>query len=173
MSIALEAPPFEAQQWPQGDARDPLGVWGMRQGVTGDASAGNITVTCSVPAARRSAFVYTCYNAHIAQLTGTLVSTNWKVRLLTSWPDIDPLAGVQAFASLAIGSFLGTTGFSAPIAGPFGGSVGAIPFINSIDRFLLLYDPRQPASLGNTNILELQLAVNTDLATYSFEAYGY
>ncbi|MGR3295936.1 MAG: hypothetical protein ACUZ8A_06880, partial [Candidatus Bathyanammoxibius sp.] len=46
-------------------------------------------------------------------------------------------------------------------------------FINSIDRFLLLYDPRQPASLGNTNILELQLAVNTDLATYSFEAYGY
>jgi len=178
MAIATSVAPFEAQLWPQGDARDPLGIWACRLGVTGDASGNPITVTVRVPADKRSAYVYTCYHASVVQLTGAITAAFIKTRLLTNWPDADPAAGVTGYSTWAAILLGGTlSNFTAPVAGPAVGS-GAnlnsqVPLIQPLERFLLLFDPRQPESLGPLDILELQLEVNTDAATYSFEAYGY
>jgi len=48
-----------AQLWPQLDIRDPLGVWGARALVTGDASGGSIKEKCQAPAERTAAFFFT------------------------------------------------------------------------------------------------------------------
>ncbi len=169
MAISETAPPIEYQSWPQGDVRDPLGIWGFRHGITGDATGGTIKVILAVLEAKRSAFVYTVYSAHIAQLTGVVGALNWKLRIQTNWPNIDVQAGVQAFSTLKIGNFNGAT-FTAPNMGPFppGG-----PMVEPNDRFILLYDPRQPATLGSLPILEYELSGNVDTNTYSFEAWGY
>jgi len=175
VAITVTAPPVESPLWPQGDIRDPLGVWGFRLGVTGDASGNPISVGIEVPADKRSAYVYTMYSAQIAQLTGVITGSFLKLRLLTNWPNVDPQAGVQAYASLILGILGGATDLNAPIAGPSSNSAnpGGQSLIQPNDRFLLLFDPRQPASLGPMEIANLELQVNTNLATYSFEAYGY
>lgn len=152
--------------WPQGDARDPLGVWGARLGVTGDATGSSILVRVNVPAAISGRFVFTLYDFVIAQLTGTITATSGKIRLLTNWPNIDPIPQVQGFGSFRVFAFSGSSNFQAPIAG----IANEQPY-SSPQRFLLLFDPR--SSVGAITIAELELAVNTDLATYSFEAYGY
>ena len=43
--------------------------------------------------------------------------------------------------------------------------------IGPADRFLLLFDPRQQG--GDVDIVEIEFGENRDLATYSFEGYGY
>lgn len=172
MALTTSGPPFEAQLWPQGDARDPLGVWGFRLPVTGDATGNPIKVFCRVPAAKRSAYVYTCYSAQIAQLTGAITASTTKLRLLTNWPNVSDIAGVQAYSTLYFGQLSGDTSITAPIAGPLFTAAGG-PWVAASERFLLLFDPRQPESLGDMDILEFVLDENTDAATYSFEAYGY
>jgi len=154
------------QSWGQGDARDPLGVWGMRHGVTGDASGGGVKVIGSVPAGLAAAYVYTAYSAQIGQLTGAFTTTPAKLRLLTNWPNLSPVPGVQGYASLQVVNIAGDANFTSPLIGPFDGE-----FIKPNDRFILLYDPRPSA--GQLDILEFEFGDNTNLATYSFEAYGY
>jgi len=170
MAIAVDQSVIASALWPQGDARDPLGVWGLRRGITGDASGGGIKVAGLEVADKKGGYVYTCYSAQISQLSGANPSAGlMKIRLLTLWPNIDLTAGVQAFSSFLITGFDTSTNFTAPIAGP-GGAFGPV-LISPNDRFLLLFDPRQFGALGA--IIELELGDNKDGALYSFEAYGY
>ena len=167
MAIVSSFEPLEHQLWPQGDARDPLGIWGGRVSVTGDATGGSIKVTCKVPAARRSAYVYTCYSIVMAPLQlPAAVIVNSKVRLLTNFPNIDTQPGIQAYGSVFQALLSPSTGFTAP----FGGQFEFHP-LGPLDRFLLLYDP----SPGNTDmdILELEMTSNIDTDIWAFEAYGY
>lgn len=175
MAITEAEAPVESPLWPQGDARDPLGVWGFRHGVTGDASGGSIKVITRVVAGKRSAYVYTAYAAQVAQLTGASAATIAKLRLLTNWPNVDPAPGVQAFSTLMVGRIVGGGNLTAPHTGPGADATipGSTPWIGGNERFILLFDPRQPAGLGALDILEFEIETNTNLATYSFEAYGY
>jgi len=174
MAILTSVAPIESQLWPQGDIRDPLGVWGARLGVTGDASGNPITVNFRVPAEKRSAYVYTIYHAIVAVLAGG-VNSPVKIRILTNWPNIDPDAGVQGYSTLGIGGTIQSTAFTSPIGGP--GPIAAVPqdypYITPLDRFILCFDPRQQATLGAMDILSLEKEINTNNGTYSFEAYGY
>ncbi len=151
--------------WPQGDIRDPLGVWGFRLGFVGDASGGSIKMTATEATDRKAAYVYTCYALTIAGLTGNLIDTSGKVRLLTNWPNVDPLAGVQAFSTLQRFLMNFSTNFTAPILAP------DTYVVEANERFLLLFDPRPSGPLAD--IVEMEIAANVDLATYSFEGYGY
>jgi len=165
MAIVVQAPVVEAQMWPQGDIRDPLGLWGVRQAVTGDASGGSIKVLYEVTSAKRAAFVYTCYDINWSQLTGAVTGDEIKVRLLTGWPNIDPQAGVQAYGSNLIRRAGGGGNLTPPIA-------GSVDFLVSPQqRLLLLFDPRPQAI--DLVIVEVEWQTNVDLATYSFEGYGY
>lgn len=169
MAISEFGPVVESQQWPQHDIRDPLGVWGVRHTVTGDASGGGIKVGYQVNLSKAGAFVYTCYSVNVAQtdafVTGTVLA---KVRLLTNWPDIDPAAGAQGYGSNQVLAWAGSANFTAPFKGFFGESG---PALQPTDRFLLLYQPRKVPA-GPT-IVEIELAINTDGGTYVFEGYGY
>lgn len=151
--------------WPQGDARDPLGVWGARNLETGDASGGSVKTIVQAPEAIAGAYLYTCYSAQAATLQPESAS-QVKLRLLTNWPDIDPVAaGVQGYSSnIVVVQDFGTV-FTEPMSGP------SRPLIGPADRFVLLFDPRPVA--GAFNILELELDENTLARTYAFEAYGY
>jgi len=152
--------------WPQGDIRDPLGIWGFRHGVTGDASAGGIKVLARSSAGEGAAYVYTVYSTLIAIiLQATFAAQTGKCRILTSWPNIDPQAGVQAYGSLRIATISGETDFTAPQLGPDRN------FIQSNDRFLLIFDPRPSA--GVLDMIELEIGTNVLADTYSFEGYGY
>ncbi len=165
MAQAIIVAPNAPQQWPQGDARDPLGIWAGRDIIGGDGGGGGIKVTFQIPAGLNAAYVYTCYSATVADVTSS-TGVVVKCRLLTNWPDADPQAGVQAFATLKVLTMNGsTTEFTAPFAGPVDNLIGPN------DRFLLLYDPR-PVT-GNLDIVELELAENQAGESYSFEAYGY
>lgn len=166
MAIAQTVDVIETALWPQGDARDPLGVWGARLGITGDATGGSIKVGMVVPQDKTGKYIYTCYDINTAQLTGAFTPTSAKFRLLTGWPNIDPLLGVQAYGAFRVYSFNGAALFTAPVVG----ISNEQPFSSPM-RFLLLFDPR--ANAGQLTIVELELALNLDLATYSFEAYGY
>jgi len=165
MTITQVGTVVPAAQWPQGDIRDPLGVWGMRQGITADATGGELTVNVTVPSGRGAAYVYTIYSAQISKLTGAVAQSEGRVRILTSWPNVDPLAGVQAYGSDKMFLFRAPTGLAAPIVGP------EPHLIQHADRFLLCFDPRPSA--GALVILQLTATPNTDLETWSFEAYGY
>lgn len=167
MAIVATAEVITAQLWPQGDIRDPLGVWGAREGVTGDATGGSIKVTLQAPAPRGAAYIYTCYDVNIAILDVAIPgSYNAKMRLLTNWPDIDPLAGVQGYSS----------GFTFPVnvannaTEPIG-TIANEQVMSQNSRFILLFDPRPSA--GVLDIVELELNTNTDTARHSFEGYGY
>ena len=165
MAIASTVDILPAALWPQGDIRDPLGVWGFRLGVTGNVSGGTVKVTARAPAGLGAAYVYTCYSAQIAQLTGADAAANIKCRLLTNWPNIDPQAGVQAYSTLRLTVWISDDAMTAPIGGP------SQNFLSPLDRFILLFDPRPSA--GALNIVELELDRNVDAETYSFEGYGY
>ncbi len=164
MAISTTVEVQETALWPQGDMRDPLGVWGARLGVSGDVSGGEIKVVLQVAADKKAAYVYTCYSAQIAVLTGTVVASGNACRLLTNWPNVDPQAGVQAYGSLIVRNTEGA-GSTAPIGGVND------PLLYANDRFLLLFDPRPIG--GAMEIVELKHEVNTNGNTYSFEAYGY
>ena len=166
MAIVATADVLESALWPRGDARDPLGIWGARGGVTGDASGGSTKITIQVPAGRKSAFVYTVYAVNPTILNGTNVATTTKVRLLTNWPNIDPQAGVQAFSRLRLGNLNGALAFTDPQLGPF-----LTDFLQPNDRFILLYDPRPIG--GAMSIIEFEMDRNILAEVSSFEAYGY
>jgi len=165
MAIAAEIEVVETALWPQGDVRDPLGVWGSRVLVTGDNTGGAIVVDIVVPANKAGAFVYTNYKTNQGQLSGSLAATNHAVRLLTNWPDIDPLAGVQGFNTFRIEATRTESDFPGQQSAPQ--SIMDSPN----DRFLLLFDPRPAA--GKYSIVQLLWGENTNNATYAFEAYGY
>lgn len=168
MAISTSVNVVQTALWPQGDARDPLGVWGSRIAITGDASGGSIKVQHSAAADRRRAYVYTCYHVIGVQLTGSITAnTFWKTRLLTNWPDISPETGIVGFSTFSAAVLQGTAGFTAPEFGPGMGT----PALNPLDRFILLFDPR--SSSGALPLVETEWGENVDLATYVFETYGY
>lgn len=165
MAISTTVELVPTALWPQGDIRDPLGVWGARLVVTGDGGGGGIKVGIIVPAARVASYVYTCYAAQASQLGGIVASMQVKCRLLTNWPDIDPAAGVTGFSTIKNTLVDGATGFSAPITGP------RDPFVYPQERFILLFDPRPGA--GQITIVELETSINVMADITGFEAYGY
>ncbi len=167
MAISTSVDVVQAALWPQGDARDPLGVWGARLGITGDASGGGIKGNFRVPADRKSAYVYTVYSLTAVQLTGTPPTGQLvKSRILTNWPDFDPLAGVQSYSTASFANLVGLANLTAPTSG-----AREFDLTKPNDRFLLCFDPRPIG--GALDIVEIVWSENVDLATYSFEGYGY
>jgi len=166
MAITAEGNAVPTGLWPQGDARDPLGVWGFRVGVTGDASGGSVKVGCLEAADRKSAYVYTCYSAIAVGLVGAFTDDAVKCRLLTNWPDVDPIAGQQGYAT-AISQLLNfNSNFTPPVYVP-----NIQPLVSPNERFILLFDPRPTSALST--LVEMEIAQNLNGGTYSFEAYGY
>jgi len=170
MAVEVIVGTQQAQSFMQGDARDPLGVWGGRAGITGDASGDDhVKATFQIPAALKAAYVYTVYSVTVAILT---VPVNiglpflCKCRLLSGWPNISDTVGVQGYSSLRIVDIDGSSNLSSPIAS------NATPLLQPNDRFQLLYDPRSQG-LVPYSIVELEIQDNTDEATYAFEVYGY
>lgn len=164
MAQSIPVDILTAQLWPQGDARDPLGVWGGRHIVTADVTEGPLKVSFQPGAERAGAYVYTCYMATIAQLTASEIQT-FKCRLLTNWPDVDDDAGVQGAATLLIVS----AGVSATFTAPFGGP--QVPLVTAAQRLILLFDPRPVA--GAFTIVELEATPAVDTQQYAFETWGY
>ena len=164
MLIALTVDIREHQTFTRRDARDPLGLWSARLGVTGDGTSGTIKVIAQVPAASAGGRIYTCYSVNVAGLSGSITTASAKCRLLTNFPDADLAAGTTGFSSLILVAadrpFFGvSSGFSAPFAG-----LGT-QYIGPNDRFILLFGI--PGSA--TGLVELEISDNVDLATYSFE----
>lgn len=168
MAIANDVVVLPAALWPQGDIRDPLGVWGFRLGITGDASGGSIKTTAIAPAGDAAAYIFTCYALTFVQLSGAIGSASIKSRLLTNWPNVDVIPGVQGFSTYEVLGMSGGSNFTPPTSGV--GSSNSFP-INNNARFILLFDPRPSA--GPLAIVEMELNENVNLATYSAEGYGY
>ncbi len=156
---------LETQTWPQGDIRDPLGTWGARASMTGDATGGEVTLLVNVPLAKRQAFLYTVYSATISQIVGTGVVGNVSARIITNFPNIDPDAGVVGYSKV-IGRSMTDIGSAAPFFVPDD------PMIDPNDRFIVCYDP-SPVNPNPMTILELKFQVNTDARVWVGEAYGY
>jgi len=150
--------------WPQGDARDPLGIWGGRRIVTGDASGGGIQVRFAAAATIAGAFIFTCYNAQVSNVDATSIAAV-RCRLLTNWPDVDAAVGVQGFATHLVRAQTGSSFFPAPLSGPDD------PLVMPSDRFILLFDPRPVA--GAFDIVSLAISENTNTVNFAFEAWGY
>jgi len=167
MPIVTSVEVQETALWQQGDVRDPLGVWGCRLQVTGDATTGSVLVTFRVPEARRSAYVYTCYSTQIVLLSSAVVAVTAKCRLLTNWPNVDPQPGVQGYDTVQVMNLNGTSLFANEISGPFENF-----FLTSNDRFIPLFDPRAGVT-GDLDIVELELGKNLIAEVYSFAGYGY
>jgi len=166
MSQALEVNLIQTALWQQGDIRDPLGVWGARALATGNVTLGEIKVGITVPAALRAAYIYTCYALN-ASVLASVGSTQMSAasRLLTNWPDVDPTAGVQGFATSRFASLFIDASFTAPR-----GSTNP-PLVTPNDRFLLLFDPRP--GTDDLTIAEIKISPVVEDDTYAFEAYGY
>jgi len=166
MAITANVDVIATGLWPQGDIRDPLGIWGFRLGVTGDASGGSIKVGARVPLEETGKYIYTCYSQLIAILTqATQASALAKGRLLTNWPNIDPQAGVQGYATARFVLLNNDSDFTAPK------NIPDAPIVDPQDRFLLLFDPRPSAD--QITIVEQEIGINILDDTYSFEGYGY
>lgn len=168
MAISVTGDILESQLWPQGDIRDPLGVWGSRTLVTGNGTGGSTKIAIGVPADRRAAFVYTVYSVNAAKLTGAASTETAKTRLLTNYPNIDPLPGVQGYSSAFFTSWTQPVDMTPPV----GGFASVFP-LGPFDRFILCFDPRQEQTLGRMEVIEIEINDNVDLETWSFEAYGY
>jgi len=166
MAVVTTVEVVETALWPQGDIRDPLGIWGARVQLTGDASAGSLKATIFVPAERKSAYIYTCYSAIIVQIAGSSLGFNAKIRLLANWPNIDPQAGVQGYATGISRATNADADFTPP---------NSLPDFNLIgpnDRFILLFDPRPIGD--DLAIVEIESGNNPGVGTnFSAEAYGY
>lgn len=169
MAISRNAELIATQVWPQGDARDPLGIWGMRELQTGDATGGSVKVTVRTPTGQGSAYVYNCLAVNVA-ITNVVqvVSTFAKCRLLSNWPNIDRDAGVNGFSTLRIAGIAGSADFTNPVAGE---AANGASLIKPNDRFILMYDPRSTA--GQLNIMELEISAQVLNTIYAFECYGY
>lgn len=169
MAISVTIDVLPAALWPQGDIRDPLGVWGSRQLLTGDLTGGSIKSVAQASQEQSAAYLYTTYGVTVVRLTGTITGPQVKVRLLTSWPDIDPLAGVQGFATAEVFALSGDNDFTPPIAVQVAGTTF---MSNANSRFLLQFDPR-PGRNSALPLVEIEIGVNVDGDTFSFETYGY
>jgi len=162
LSIAI----FAHGMWPQGDARDPLGVWGGRHIATATVGDGPIKVRFQAAATIAGAYVYTCYSANIAGLTVATLGIG-KCRLLTNWPDVDDDIGVQGYGSVKMVQVDGSSGFTPPFTGALIG--GAL--VQPSDRFILLFDPRPV--VGAFDLVELEISDLVDTNTMAFECWGY
>jgi len=169
MALLASVPLIATQSWPQGDARDPLGIWGMRELLTGTGDGGSVKVIVQTPVGQDASYVYSALGANVA-ITNVpqIVSTFAKVRILTNWPNVDLAGGVQAFATARMGTMGASANFTEPVAmiGQQGNQL-----IQTNDRFLLMYDPRPAA--GQLDIMELEVSDNVLATVYAFEAYGY
>ncbi len=165
MTVSINNIIFSQGMWPQQDARDPLGVWGGRELVTADVTAGPIKVSFQPGADRAGAYLYTCYSAQIGGLTASEAAIG-KIRLLTNWPDVGAPEGVQGYGSLKFFSIGGGSAFTAPFSGPVD-----VQVIEPAERYMLLFDPRPVA--GAFTIVELELDRAVDTRVYSFECWGY
>lgn len=166
MSIVINSVILEHQLFVQRDGRDPLGVWGHRGTVVGDASGGTIKQGLTILALGDAGRIYTCYSVAINKETGVDAAAAGKVRLLTNFPPMDRAGGTTAFGSARRVTVNAGTGFSAPILMIDAGDFGITPQ----ERFVLLFGPQAGA---NVNIVELEINENEDLAVYTFEGYGY
>lgn len=169
MSVEADIPVIEWALWPQGDARDPLGVWTARGTVTGDASAGVLTGIIVVPQARRRSYMYTLYGLTQARTSGsTETATQMKVRLLTNYPDASPdVPGVQGFASWLRVPITVIANTTPPNAG------GDLPMISPEQRYILLFDPAQVSPLTDMPIISVERDANVDGIVVITEAWGY
>jgi len=166
MTVVGTVEVIESAIFLQGDVRDPLGIWGFRSRLVGDGGGGGMKLTAEVAASKRSAYVYTLYQAQAAQVVGVPATDICKLRILTNWPNIDPQADVQAYGSLKIITWAGAVDLTVPDAGPFDQSL-----VDPQDRFLLIYDPR--ASGDAMAIVEMVVGKNVSGDEISFEGYGY
>jgi hypothetical protein len=167
MSVNETVDILTAQTWPQMDKRDPLGLWGFRTSVAGDASGGNINLIARVEAGLAPAYVYAVYALTLAQLTGAITAQLVKIRLLTNWPNVDRQAGVQAYGSVRMVTASGSSGHTDELTGWLESAAGVDP----LQRFLMLYDPR--ASTGVMDLIDFQLPTNVNPSTWAFEGWGY
>ena len=165
MSITEQSAIVQTAIFTPRDVRDPLGVWGGRNGITGDASGEFIKTQFFVTALEKASYVYTCYSAHVSKLTGAIVRGPIQVRLLSNWPNIDPQAGVQAYSTANTQISEGSASFPSPITTPEDILIGPN------DRFIPLFDPRPIG--GNMFIVEMTFEDNVLADTYAFECYGY
>lgn len=168
MSVEFDAQVITNALWPQGDIRDPLGVWGARSSVTGDATGGEIKGNVNVTESERAAYIYTVYDIAINQRSGTLNANPSMVRMLTGWPNIDLLAGVQAYSSGRFGIFRGSGTFNTP---PIAGIIATEELLPANSRFILMFDPRPLASA--LPLIELKWVNQTDGDIYDIECWGY
>ncbi len=169
MSITTAVILQQAAQWPQGDIRDPIGVWGAKWIVLGDASGDEIEVTINTPLGAAAAFVYTLYDVNIEHSAGALVSNALMMQWFTGWPDVEAAAGVEAAHTNVVGVIQGDAGLgSAPI-----GAINANgPLWRSEQRFLLSFDPRFGHQSSRT--LAIIKLVNIGVGTnYTGFLYGY
>ncbi len=166
MTVTGTVEVIESQQWPQGDARDPLGVWGGRGAVAGDASGGEIGVDFVVPAGKVGSNVYTCYAITGGQVLGALQNQSFKIQLLTNFPNIDPQPGIQGYSSLDLGFMGGDSGLTAPFSGQ---RTWTFP---SQYRFILLYDPT-PRNTPMTIVKLFTVNGGGVGIDFIFECYGY
>jgi hypothetical protein len=135
--------------------------------VVGDASGGGIKVQGTVQENQAGAYLYTCYSLLVAIVAQATPANNTaKGRLLTNWPDVDALPGVQGYSTIKVVTLGVSDDFTAPIGGPFNS-----PLVDPNDRFLLLGDPRP--TVGAHAIVELEIAANVLADQYSFEGWGY
>lgn len=166
MAVTVTVEAIESQLWPQGDIRDPLGIWGCRVAATGTGDGGSVKATVEVAAPKRSAYVYTCYGlTGIKTFAAGNATLTIRARLLTNWPNVDPQAGVQAFATSRSALLNIDTAFSAPDSSMNDDLLG------SNGRFILLFDPRPTGAA--IQIIELEINDNVLNDLYIFEAYGY
>lgn len=167
MAIATSVDILTAPIFRPRDLRDPLGVWTGRIGVTGDASGGGIKVGFTVPEENAGAHVHTFYSFNSGQLTGILEAVGTSLRLITNWPNSDPVAGIQGYDVMVMGVDRTQTENTGQRSAPTNTSM---LFVENA-RFIPLYDPRPSA--GQITIVEIQRNDNTDLATYVFQVFGY
>jgi len=166
MAISATVDVEQTALWPQGDIRDPLGIWGFRATVTGDASGDGVKLLAQVPADRKSSYIYTCYAAFAVPITqATAAGASSKCRLLTNWPNIDPTVGVQGYGHLRETQVNMNSALTTPQGGP------GTDLVGPNGRFILLFDPRPIG--GALTLVELELAANVLADVYAFEGYGY
>lgn len=167
MSVAVQLSLRTTALWPQGDIRDPLGVWGVHGDLVADATGGEIIVTVVTELARAAAYVYTLLDAFMVQNTGILNSDRNMIEINTNWPNIQQAGGVQPYTPSRFGLWQGGS-FATP---PNFGVGTEHLWVTPNQRFLPIWDPRGLTS--TLSILTFKLTNDPDAATFTCQAYGY
>ncbi len=121
----------------QGDARDPLGIWGGATSQVNSGSGGSTRITFRVGTTDSNlSSVFAISGLSVLQESGTPRSDLVKFRMFTNWPSVDFQAAITPFNSAHAAVFVGSTLFTGGVAvAPFNDTVPAI-------RGLLSWDPR-------------------------------